>query len=67
MLKLNPEVVRNWIDAGKLPAIHVGRRVRVKRSDFDPAGGGGLQPREASTPTDSPTIWDGEVPMPEFS
>jgi excisionase family DNA binding protein len=35
LLKLNRQTVRNRIDAGKLPAMHVGRRVRVKRSDFD--------------------------------
>lgn len=34
-LKLNQQTVRNWIDAGKLPALHVGRRVRITRSDFD--------------------------------
>ena len=34
-LKLNQQTVRNWIDAGTLPAHRVGRRVRVRRSDFD--------------------------------
>ena len=35
VLKLNQQTVRNWIDAGKLPALHVGRRVRIRRADFD--------------------------------
>jgi excisionase family DNA binding protein len=35
MLKLNQQTVRNWIDQGSLPALRVGRRVRIKRSDFD--------------------------------
>jgi excisionase family DNA binding protein len=35
ILKLNEQTVRNWIDQGKLPALHVGRRVRIKRSDFE--------------------------------
>jgi putative molybdopterin biosynthesis protein len=35
MLKLNPQTVRNWIDQGSLPAIRMGRRVRIRRSDFD--------------------------------
>jgi excisionase family DNA binding protein len=35
ILKLNQQTVRNWIDSDKLPAVHVGRRVRIKRSDFD--------------------------------
>ena len=35
LLKLNPQTVRNWIDQGSLPAIRMGRRVRIKRSDFE--------------------------------
>ncbi len=35
VLKLNQQTVRNWIDQGSLPALRVGRRVRIKRSDFD--------------------------------
>jgi excisionase family DNA binding protein len=35
MLKLNPQTVRNWIDQGSLPALRVGRRVRIKRSDLE--------------------------------
>lgn len=34
-LKLNQQTVRNWIDQGSLPAVRVGRRVRILRSDFD--------------------------------
>jgi excisionase family DNA binding protein len=33
-LKLNEQTVRNWIEKGSLPAFRVGRRVRIKRSDF---------------------------------
>src|ERR1700759_2930859 len=35
MLKLTQQTVRNWIDQGSLPALRVGRRVRIRRSDFD--------------------------------
>jgi len=35
MLKLNQQTVRNWIDQGSLPALRVGRRVRIMRSDLD--------------------------------
>ena len=35
MLKLNQQTVRNWIDQGSLPSLRVGRRVRIKRSDFE--------------------------------
>lgn len=34
-LRLNQQTVRNWIDAGTLPALHVGRRVRVARPDLE--------------------------------
>ena len=34
-LKLNQQTIRNWIIAGSLPALHVGRRVRVLRRDLD--------------------------------
>jgi excisionase family DNA binding protein len=34
-LKINPQTVRNWIDAGTLPAVRVGRRVRIRRADVD--------------------------------
>ena len=32
---MKQQTTRNWIDSGCLPAIRIGRRVRVKRSDFD--------------------------------
>lgn len=35
LLRLNQQTVRNWIDQGSLPALRVGRRVRIKRSDLD--------------------------------
>lgn len=34
-LKLNQQTVRNWIDLGQLPAVRIGRRVRIRRSDLD--------------------------------
>ena len=35
LLKLNQQTVRNWIDRGSLPALRVGRRVRIRRSDLE--------------------------------
>lgn len=35
LLKLNQQTVRNWIDQGSLPALKVGRRVRIRRSDLE--------------------------------
>ena len=34
-LELNPQTLRNWIDQGSLPAVRIGRRVRVRRADLD--------------------------------
>jgi excisionase family DNA binding protein len=34
-LKLNPQTLRNWIDQGRLPAVRIGRRVRIRRADLD--------------------------------
>ena len=64
MLKLNQQTVRNWIDQGSLPALRVGRRVRIKRSDFDrvlaqsytASGGGGAQDAGPS----AEDFWGGE-------
>jgi excisionase family DNA binding protein len=66
ILKLNQQTVRNWIDAGKLPAVHVGRRVRIRRSDFDRLIEEGYS--GSSTPPESASgasVWDGEIPPPE--
>jgi excisionase family DNA binding protein len=61
ILKLNQQTVRNWIDQGKLPAVHIGRRVRIRRADFKAL-------IEASVIGDpqpaAPNIWDGEIPLP---
>ena len=64
ILKLNQQTVRNWIDQGKLPAIRVGRRVRIKRSDFERVLAAGATSSAASTATAArPTaedFWGGE-------
>jgi excisionase family DNA binding protein len=36
-LKLNQQTVRNWIDQGSLAALRIGRRVRIRREDFEGA------------------------------
>ena len=69
MLKLNQQTVRNWIDQGSLPALRVGRRVRIKRSDFEQVlarsytGGAG----DADAGPSAEDFWGGEpvgVPDP---
>jgi excisionase family DNA binding protein len=34
-LRLNEQTLRNWIDQGSLPAVRIGRRVRVLNPDFE--------------------------------
>jgi excisionase family DNA binding protein len=64
MLKLNQQTVRNWIDQGSLPALRVGRRVRIKRSDFERVlaesytGSGGAAGHDAGPSAED--FWGGE-------
>lgn len=64
MLKLNQQTVRNWIDQGSLPALRVGRRVRIKRSDFERVlaesytGAGGAAGQETGPSAED--FWGGE-------
>ena len=61
MLKLNQQTVRNWIDQGSLPALRVGRLVRIRRADFERliAGGatGGATDVQSQSAQD---FWGGE-------
>ena len=62
-LKLNQQTVRNWIDQGFLPALRVGRRVRIKRSDFERLLEQGYTRREATDDDAGPSaedFWGGE-------
>jgi excisionase family DNA binding protein len=63
-LKLNQQTVRNWIDQGSLPALRVGRRVRIKRSDFERIlqesySAGTAAPSRRSSPS-ADDFWGGE-------
>jgi putative molybdopterin biosynthesis protein len=63
ILRLNQQTVRNWIDRGELPALRVGRRVRILRSDFNAL----IQSADGSRPAPPPpasSIWDGALPDP---
>lgn len=62
-LKLNQQTVRNWIDHGSLPALRVGRRVRIKRSDFERILAESYSGDTASTRRAGPSaddFWSGE-------
>ncbi len=64
MLKLNQQTVRNWIDQGSLPALRVGRRVRIRRSDLERLLEDGRTGRAASSAEESgpsaEDFWGGE-------
>lgn len=64
MLKLNQQTVRNWIDQGSLPAVRVGRRVRIRRSDLDRILAEGYQgsapPPPPATGPNADDFWSGE-------
>lgn len=65
ILRLNPQTIRNWINAGKLPALHIGRRVRINREDLD-AFIATFRPAVAAS-TSVPTgadFWNGILPDP---
>ena len=36
LLKVSERTVRRWIGAGQLPAVKIGRSVRVRQEDIDP-------------------------------
>jgi excisionase family DNA binding protein len=68
-LKLNQQTVRNWIDQGKLPALRVGRRVRITRADFESLISQGYDTAAKRSSTDQEITaqesWDGaEHPLP---
>jgi excisionase family DNA binding protein len=42
--QVNQQTVRNWVSAGKLPEVRVGRRVRIRASDLDEFVGGSEKP-----------------------
>ena len=64
MLKLNQQTVRNWIDQGSLPAVRVGRRVRIKQSDLekilDEGYSGGSSTASVGGPS-ADDFWGGEA------
>jgi excisionase family DNA binding protein len=64
VLRLNQQTVRNWIDQGSLPALRVGRRVRIKRSDLERLLSEGYSARpDTGAPDPGPSaedFWGGE-------
>jgi excisionase family DNA binding protein len=63
LLKLNQQTVRNWIDGGRMPAIRIGRRVRIRRQDLDAileAGSTGSAVMAAKPAPTASDFWSGE-------
>src|SRR5215472_6921681 len=65
LLKLNQQTVRNWIDQGSMPAIRIGRRVRIKKSDLERVLARGYQGAEelqdpGLTGPSAADFWGGE-------
>lgn len=64
MLKLNQQTVRNWIDQGSLPAVRIGRRVRIRRSELDrilaQGSQGNVPPAAPETGPNADDFWGGE-------
>ena len=56
-LRLNRQTIRNWIDQGSLPAVRIGRRVRVLNSDFERLVGG--QGANAGPSPEAVAFWEG--------
>ena len=70
MLRLNQQTIRNGIDQGRLPAVRIGRRVRIKRSDFEQllstaAGPAAPAPRPPGYTAEQ--FWDGEPHPPALT
>lgn len=67
VLKLNQQTIRNWIDQGTLPAIRIGRRVRIKRSDFEQlltSSAGPATSRSRAAVYTAEQFWGGEPHPP---
>jgi excisionase family DNA binding protein len=62
LLKLNQQTIRNWIDASTLPAVRVGRRVRVLRSDLNRLPEDGERnSRKLGEPPMADAFWNGDL------
>lgn len=64
ILKLNQQTVRNWMDLGSLPAIRVGRRVRVRWRDVEammrPTGQPAADRSRDRVSPEAQAFWEGE-------
>lgn len=64
-LRVNPQTIRNWIDAGKLPHVKIGpRRVRIFRRDLEALieAGETLRRQPPEPQRTGAMFWSGELP-----
>ena len=59
LLRLNEQTVCNWIADMKLPAVRIGRRVRVARSDLDHLVQSGYTATDGAEATPAQAFCDG--------
>ena len=62
LLRLNQQTIRNMIDRGELPAVRVGRRVRIMHADLDRLlehGHNASSNKESNFTVDA--FWSGEL------
>jgi excisionase family DNA binding protein len=71
LLQLNHQTIRNWITAGTLPSVKIGRAVRIRLTDYEDLISRGSHPKPARIPDPDPEavtaeeFWiDGDVPAP---
>jgi excisionase family DNA binding protein len=68
-LKLNQQTIRNWIDAHQLPAVRIGRRVRVLRSDLErlieSSSTAGAASKESAPEPTAENFWEPSAPPTE--
>lgn len=58
MLRLNPKTIRRYIQSGRLPAVRVGRRVRIERQAVEALATPVVDKQEAETPETDPVYTD---------
>lgn len=68
ILCLNQQTIRNWIIDGKMPAVRIGRRVRITRADLRRVIDDGYSSAAVPSPDErqytTQGFWDGEPHEP---
>jgi excisionase family DNA binding protein len=65
-LRLNEQTIRNWINTGTLPAVHIGRRVRITRADLERVIERGYLRGNTADAARGQAFWDSEQHAPDL-